>query len=174
MRVQAQIEIAAPPEDVWEFIVDPARYLHFMAGVTRWEVAGESATGLGARYRTLMRVGSAEVGGLIEIVEWDEPCDLAWTSVTGVDQRGRWRLRARPGENTHVELRLAYGVAGSGILGWVAEQVAAPTVRGHLRRSLLQLKRQVEHERLRRQAAERRSARGVTSARGRASSRGGS
>ncbi len=174
MRVQAQIDIAAPPEDVWEFIVDPARHLHFMAGVTRWEVAGENATGMGARYRTLMRVGSAEVGGLVEIVEWDEHCDLAWTSVTGVDQRGRWRLRAQPGEHTHVELRLAYGVAGSGILGWVAEQVAAPTVRGHLRRSLHQLKRQVEHERLRRQAAERRSARGVTSAGGRASSRGGS
>ena len=105
---------------------------------------------MGARYRTLMRVGSAEVGGLVEIVEWDEGCDLAWSSVTGIDQRGRWRLRARPDEHTHVELRLAYGVAGAGILGWVAEHVAAPTVRGHLRRSLQQLKRQVEHERLRR------------------------
>jgi uncharacterized membrane protein len=98
------------------------------------------------------------------VVEWDEECDLAWSSVTGVDQRGRWRLRAQPDDHTHVELRLAYGVAGSGILGWVAEHVAAPTVRGHLRRSLQQLKRQVEHEQLRRQAAERRSQRDVTSA----------
>ena len=130
--------------------------------MTRWEVEGDQATGMGARYRTLMRVGSAEVGGLVEIVEWEEGCDLAWSSVTGVDQRGRWRLRARPDDHTHVELRLAYGVAGAGILGWVAEQVAAPTVRGHLRRSLQQLKRQVEHERLRRQAAQRRTARGVS------------
>ena len=165
MRVQAQIEVAAPPAAVWEFVIDPARYLHFMAGMTRWEVAGELATGMGARYRTLMRVGSAEVGGLVEIVEWDEGCDLAWTSVTGVDQRGRWRLRALGRTTTPgCELRLAYGVAGSGILGWVAEQVAAPTVRGHLRRSLQQLKRQVEHERLRRQAAQRRSERGVSGA----------
>jgi uncharacterized membrane protein len=164
MRVQADIDIAAPPATVWEFIIDPTRYLHFMAGITRWEIAGDRATGLGARYRTLMRVGSAEVGGLVEVVEWDEECDLAWSSVTGVDQRGRWRLRVRPDDHTHVELRLAYGVAGSGILGWVAEQVAAPTVRGHLRRSLQQLKRQVEHEQLRRQAAQRRSKRGVTSA----------
>jgi uncharacterized membrane protein len=173
MRVQAQIEVAAPPEAVWEFIVDPARYLHFMAGMTRWEVAGDRPTGMGARYRTLMRVGSAEIGGLVEIVEWDEGCDLAWSSVTGIDQRGRWRLRAGPDDHTHVELRLAYGVAGAGILGWVAEHVAAPTVRGHLRRSLQQLKRQVEHERLRRQAAQRRSARGgVTSAGASASSSG--
>jgi uncharacterized membrane protein len=84
--------------------------------------------------------------------------------VTGIDQRGRWRLRRREGDRTHVELRLAYGVAGSGILGWIAEQVGAPTVRGHLRRSLQQLKRQVEHEQLRRQAAERRSQREVSAA----------
>ena len=156
MRVQAQIEISAPPELIWDYITDPGRALHFLSGVTRWEVAGEQASGLGARYRMLMRVGSAEVGGLVEVVEYTENCDMAWTSVTGLDQRGRWRLRERPSGRTHVELRLSYGVAGSGIFGWVAEQIAAPTVRGHLRRSLQQLKRQVEHEQLRRAAAERR------------------
>ena len=82
MRVAAEIEIAAPREEVWKFVVDPARQLHFMAGMTRWEVEGEQPTGMGARYRTLMRVGSAEVGGLVEIVEWEEGCDLAWSSVT--------------------------------------------------------------------------------------------
>ena len=157
MRVSAQIEVAATPQDVWEFIVDPARYLHFMAGMTRFEVVGREPTGVGARYRTLMRVGSAEVGGCVEVVEWDEPSDIAWNSVTGIDQRVRWRLRERPADRTRVEFRFHYGVAGSGILGWLAEQVAAPTVRGHLRRSLTQLKRQVEHEQLRRLAAERRS-----------------
>jgi uncharacterized membrane protein len=165
MRVGATIEVGAPPAAVWEFITDASRYLHFMAGVTRWEVADDGAPGLGARYRMLMRVGSAEIGGLIEVVEWAEECDLAWTSVTGIDQRGRWRLRALDGGRTHVELRLAYGVAGSGLLGWLAEQVGAPTVRGHLRRSLQQLKRQVEHEQLRRQAAQRRSQREVSAAR---------
>jgi uncharacterized membrane protein len=157
MRVAVDIEVAAPSELVWEFVTDPGRYLHFMAGMTRYEVAGDQETGVGARYRTLMRVGSAEVGGLIEVVEWDEPCDMAWNSVTGVDQRGRWRLRERPGGRTRVEFRFQYGVAGAGLLGWLAEQVAAPTVRRHLRRSLHQLKRQVEHEQLRRLAAERRS-----------------
>jgi uncharacterized membrane protein len=157
MRVAAQIDISAPRSAVWEVITDPERYLHFMHGITRWEVESDFDRGLGARYRTLMRVGSAEVGGLVEIVEYEEGLDMAWSSVTGVDQRGRWRLRERGPDRTHVELRLSYGVAGSGILGWLAEQVAAPTVRDHLRRSLRQLKRQVEHEQLRRQAAERRA-----------------
>src|SRR5438270_13023795 len=93
MRLGARIEITAPIEKVWKIVSDPTRALSFMSGITRWEVASEEPTGLGARYRMLMRVGSAEVGGLIEVVEWDSPCDFAWTSVTGVVQRGRFRLR---------------------------------------------------------------------------------
>lgn len=159
MRVCSTIDVSAPADVVWEHVSDPTRALHVLHGVTRWEVEGDRDRGLGARYRILMRVGSAEIGGLVEVVEYDEPCDMAWTSVTGIDQRGRWRLREREPGRTHVELRLSYGVAGSGVLGWVAEQVAAPAVRGHLRRSLQQLKRQVEHEQLRRTSSRRRGAR---------------
>jgi uncharacterized membrane protein len=159
MRVGAALDITAPADAVWAFVDDPARYLHFMSGVTRWEVVSDRPSGLGARYRMLMHVGSAEVGGLVEVVEHDVARDMAWVSVVGIDQRGRWRLRERRAGVTRVELRLSYGVAGSGVWGWVAEHVAAPTVRGHLRRSLQQLKRQVEHEQLRTAAAARRAAR---------------
>jgi uncharacterized membrane protein len=158
MRVEAQVHISAPPRSVWEVISDPSRQLSYMSGITRWEVAGDASEGLGARYRMLLRVGSAEVGGLIEVVEFVEPYELAWTSVTGVDQRGRWRLRETPGERTKVELRLAYGIAGSGLGGWLAEHVAAPTVRAHLRRSVQQLKHVVEADQARARAAARRSA----------------
>jgi uncharacterized membrane protein len=159
MRSTANLHVNAPIDKVWSIVSDPERVLSFMSGVTRWEVEGEPATGLGARYRMLLRVGSAEVGGLVEVVEWNEPSDLAWTSVTGIDQRGRYRLREAPGGLTRVELRLAYGVAGSGLSGWLAERIAAPTVGGHLRRTLQQLKRLVEYEQLRERAAARRAAR---------------
>ena len=159
MRATAHTQIAAPMDAVWKIVSDPTRALSFMSGVTRWEVVSDEPTGLGARYRMLLRVGSAEVGGLIEIVEFEPASDLAWTSVTGVDQRGRFRLRRERNGRTRVELRLAYGVAGSGIFGLIAERIAAPIVRGHLRRSLQQLKRLVEYEQLRERAAERRAAR---------------
>jgi len=158
MRAAATGHIAAPIDRVWSIVSDPERMLSFMSGVTRWEVAGDEPRGLGARYRILFRIGAAEVGGLIEVVEFDEPCDMAWTSVTGVDQRGRWRLRSDSRGGTRVELRLAYGVAGAGIPGWLAERIAGPRVSGHLRRTVLQLKRLVEHEQLRERAAARRAA----------------
>ena len=155
MRVNASAQVLAPIDRVWAIVTDPERMLSFMSGVTRWEVAGDRRTGLGARYRVLFRVGAAEVGGLIEVVEWNEPCELAWTSVTGVDQRGRWRLRELPAGRTRVELRMAYGVAGAGLSGWIAERVAAPTLAGNLRRSLRRLQGLIEHEQLRERAARR-------------------
>ena len=166
MRVAASVQVAAPIERVWEIVSDPSRALSFMSGVTRWEVEGDELSGLGARYRVLFRVGAAEIGGLVELVEWDPPCELAWTSVLGVDQRGRWRLRQDARGRTRVEMRLAYGVAGAGLSGAIAERVAAPILRGHLRRTLQQLKRLAEHEQLRRRAAERRATRGAEPSRG--------
>jgi uncharacterized membrane protein len=162
VRLNQQVVVSAPPAMVWDYIAEPENYLHFMSGITRWEVKGELRSGLGARYRMLIRVGAAEVGGLIEIVEWRECRDMAWTSVTGVDQRGRWRLRELPDGRTRVELRYSYGVAGSGIPGVIAEWLSAPTLSGHLRRSLHQLKRQVEHEMLRAEATQRRARREAT------------
>lgn len=159
MRTAAQTAIAAPIETVWAFVSDPARALSFMSGVTRWEVDGDQRRGVGARYRMLLRVGSAEIGGLIEVVESEAPLDLAWTSVTGIDQRGRWRLRPMPGGRTRAELRLAYGVAGAGLSGWLAERIAGPAVTAHLRTTVAQLKRVVEYEHSRDQAALRRAAR---------------
>jgi uncharacterized membrane protein len=156
VRLNESIVVSASPRLVWDYLAEPSNYLHFMSGITRWEVAGDKRSGLGARYKMLIRVGSAEVGGLIEIVEWKEERDMAWSSVTGVDQRGRWRLREEDDGRTRVEFRFAYGVAGAGIPGWIAELVAAPQLGGHLRRSLRQLKRQVEHERMRQEAAARR------------------
>jgi uncharacterized membrane protein len=164
VRAAAHTVVSAPIETVWDVVSDPERALSFMSGITRWEVAGDEATGLGARYRVLLRVGSAEVGGLIEIVEWDPPCELAWTSVTGVDQRGRWRLRPASDGRTRAEIRLAAGVAGSGIAGWIAERIARPVVSSHLRTTVRQLSRLVEHERMRAQAAQRRAA-GASSSR---------
>ncbi len=149
MRLNESVVVTAPPAEVWSYVADLDRYPEFMSGITRWEAEGGLHSGLGARRRMLFKVGSAEVGGLIEIVEWDEPNDLAWSSVTGIDQRGRLRLREAGITSTRVELRYAYGVAGAGLTGWLSERVSAPTISRHLKRSLHQLKEQIERAQIR-------------------------
>ena len=108
MRIEQKVTIDAPRHLVWEYVTEPANYPVFMEGLTRWDIAGDRHTGPRRPLPVLFRVGAADVGGLIEIVEWQPESDMAWSSVTGVDQRGRWRLRdarrrAHPG---HLPLRL--------------------------------------------------------------------
>jgi uncharacterized membrane protein len=146
MRVERTIVVNAPREVVWDYITDPANYTLFFSGITRWEVEGRKKRGCGARYRMLMHVGSAEVGGLVEIVEFEEPGDMAWTSVMGVDQRGRWRLREHGPNRTSVMFRLSYHAPG-GLLGWLSDQLSAPMVRGNIHHTLENLKRHIESER---------------------------
>jgi carbon monoxide dehydrogenase subunit G len=88
--------------------------------------------------------------------------------VQGEERAGlgaRYRMLLRVGSvaggRTKVEIRLAAGVAGSGLWGWLAERVAQPIVSSHLRATVHELSRLVEHERMRSQAAERRAARGA-------------
>jgi len=140
MRVEEKLVVDAPIERVWRCVTDPERVRRFMAA-TRLEVEGDRTTGLGARYVIRFRVGSADIRGLVEVVEFDPPRDMAWTSITGIDQRGRWRLRECGRDRTEVILRLSYQAPG-GLLATVADRVAAPQVARRLRESL----RNLEHE----------------------------
>ncbi len=147
MRVEEQIEVRASRAQVWELVGDPAGWPAFMAGITRFdpEDGVDGDLRVGSRFAMRMHVGSAEVGGLIEVVECDPPGDVAWMSVTGIDQRGRWRLRETVDGGTRVILRLSYGAPG-GLLGLLTDRVSAGQVRGNLRSSLENLKARLEGE----------------------------
>ena len=143
MRVEEHIEIEAPAAEIWDVIVDPQQFRQFSHGMTRWQADGDIESGLGARYSILMKAGSAEVGGLVEVVEFAAPRDMAWTSVTGLDHRGRWRLRETGEDKTTVTFRLSYQAPG-GLLGTVSDRLSAPMVRKNLQQTLSNLKRRVE------------------------------
>jgi uncharacterized membrane protein len=142
VRIEEHTTLPVAPEKVWAHLVEPDNYPAFMEGVVRWEVEGERRTGRGARWSIRMRVGTAFVGGLVEVVEFDEGRELAWTSITGVDHRGRFRLRSRrPGE-TEVTFRLSFTLPG-GLLSRLAERIAGRAVAANVRRSLERLREQL-------------------------------
>ncbi|HSP38099.1 MAG TPA: SRPBCC family protein [Frankiaceae bacterium] len=143
MRLSEKRRIKADRETVWAWVCDPARYPEFMDGVDRWRVQGDHPSGCGARWDVRMKIGAAPVGGIVEVIEFEEPGDLAWNSVTGVTMRGRWRLRERGEGETEVTLRLAYQAPG-GLMGLIADRVAEPIVRRSLKRSLRNLQMLVE------------------------------
>jgi len=151
MRVERDILIDASPEEIWELVRDPGSYDRFWHGLTRLERKNKQE-GLGARFSIRMRIGSADIGGLVEIVECDENADMAWTSITGLDHRVRWRLREGDDGRTRVVLRLSWDSPG-GLLGSMADRIGAPMVATMLEESLKNLALELEDEEVREQVS---------------------
>jgi acyl-CoA synthetase (AMP-forming)/AMP-acid ligase II/uncharacterized protein YndB with AHSA1/START domain len=147
MRVERDILIDASCDEIWELVSEPDNYGRFWHDLTRLERKNDEH-GLGARFALRMRIGSADVGGLIEIVDWDPVADMAWTSITGIDHRVRWRLREADDGRTKVVLRLSWDSPG-GLLGSAADRVAAPMVATTLEQTLKNLALELEDEEVR-------------------------
>jgi uncharacterized membrane protein len=143
MRVERQCVINADRYVVWKIIGDPDRYPSFMANLERWETANDLPAGVGARYTVHWKIGSVPVGGLVEVVEFDQARDVAWVGITGVTLRGRIRLRDAADGRTKVTFRLSYQAPG-GILGYIADRIAVRQVGRTVAETLKRLKRLAE------------------------------
>jgi len=133
MKVEESVVVDAPRRRVWRLVADPARYERLLGDTTWRPQNGHRRTG--ARYDVRTRVGAAELGGTVEIVEWTDGYDLAWASVRGLSQRGRWRLRDHTSGGTELRLRIYYEAPGGllGIPGLLAYLTSAFIVRRRVR-----------------------------------------
>jgi uncharacterized membrane protein len=143
MRVERRLIINADRRAVWTVVSDPDCYPKFMPNLERWETLSDGPAGIGSRYEVHWKIGAAPIGGVIEVVEFDEARDLAWVSITGVSLRGRFRLRDAGADGTRVTFRLAYQSPG-GVLGLLADRIAARQVGRELAQSLTNLRGLVE------------------------------
>jgi uncharacterized membrane protein len=143
MRVERQCVIETDRDAVWKIVGDPERYPSFMTNLERWEPANDKRTGVGARYMVHWKIGSVPVGGLIEVVEFDESRDLAFVGITGITLRGRIRLRDCGDGRTKVVFRLSYQAPG-GLFGYIADRIAVRQVGRTLSDTLKCLKRLAE------------------------------
>jgi uncharacterized membrane protein len=145
MRVERRCVIDADRGAVWKIVSDPDCYPTFMSSLERWESANEQPVGVGARYTVHWKIGSVPVGGLVEVVEFDDLRDLAWVGITGISLRGRIRLRDAGQSRTEVTFRLSYQAPG-GIWGYIADRVAVRQVGRTTADTLKRLKVLVESQ----------------------------
>ena len=142
MRVEEQVEIAARPDRVWKLIADPVALAALEPGVIVEADEESHPPGVRSRYRAMLRVGPVPVGGEVEIVEYVEGRELAWTSLTGIDQR--FRLRVREIDGRHTRLTLRFGYSSPGVLGSLADLVAYGQVRALMRSLLAAVRKEAE------------------------------
>jgi uncharacterized membrane protein len=143
MRVERRCIVDTDRDTVWKVVSDPGCYPSFMSSLERWETKSEGPVGIGSRYTVHWKVGSVPVGGIVEVVEFDERRDLAWIGITGVTLRGRFRLRDAGDGRTKVIFRLSYQAPG-GLLGLIADRIATRQIGRILADTLKSLKSLVE------------------------------
>jgi uncharacterized protein YndB with AHSA1/START domain len=99
MQVQRSVEIAAPPEKVWAFLVKPEKVLQWYFPWERFEYTGDQQGGLGASLYFEERMGVRAVGLTCVITEWVEQERIAFKMTQGPLLKSyaeRWALEATP------------------------------------------------------------------------------
>jgi uncharacterized protein YndB with AHSA1/START domain len=81
--IVSSIEIARPPEEVFAYATDPARFGEWQDDVVGVRVEGGGPPGVGSRFTTVRRVGGAERTMTQEITEASAPRRWAARAVDG-------------------------------------------------------------------------------------------
>jgi len=50
MRVEASIEIAAPPKKIWPFLIEPEKILKWFTLLKKFEYTSEQRSGVGTQF----------------------------------------------------------------------------------------------------------------------------
>ena len=119
--IETQAHLPADPHTVF-------RLLRNVEDFPRYTRTVETVTPLGGeRYQWTVRVGGVRYQWVIEIMQSEEPERLAWKSVTGIANTGRYRLTPARG-GTDLRLVIDYTL-NSRLLDKTVGRVAGPVVR---------------------------------------------
>ncbi|MFL5797702.1 MAG: SRPBCC family protein [Actinomycetota bacterium] len=145
MHLTRSVAIDRPPKDVFALVSDLERGPEWFVGITRWDPKSRRRTGVGARYRVLVQVGSIEAGSTLAVTEWKPGETIAWKSEDGIEQRGRWWLSAHGSGGTELRLEIEFSLPG-GPGSRLAERLAGRVLARDMGATLLAARRILEFE----------------------------
>ena len=143
--VERSATIAAPPEIVFDFIVDHRNALRWMHNFTRFEPERPNAHGLGARVNAAGTVMGFPMTTTLEITGFERPRRLVSRSTGRLQSTSTWEL-APEGEGTRVVFRAEYDLPGP-LLRVIGGALVQRELETNAEQSLRNLKRVLEDER---------------------------
>ena len=141
-HIKIEKEIAAPVETVFAYVDDHKNTTKYMKGLTKWAPTTDVVHGKDAEFEVVMKAGPKDLGSVVHITAWTENKTIAWKSIEGFKQTGKW-VFTKKGDSTHVVFDMEYDLGG-GIAGKMLGKVAEPVVRSNLVQSVNDLKTQTE------------------------------
>ena len=141
MRVERSIEIAAPPEKIWPFLVEPEKILKWFTLLRKFEYTGEQKSGVGTTFYYEEKSGPQLMKLHYVVTEWVENEKLAFVMTSGPAKRDDqiWSIEATPSGSRFI-LTEDYEMPW-GIIGKIMEKLLVGRIIGkHLEEILANLK----------------------------------
>ena len=118
MRVEKSIEIAAPPEKIWPFLIEPEKILKWCITLEKFEYTGEQRSGVGTPFYFEEKAAGRLMKLDFTVTEWVENEKIAFSKTSGNFVKGyeqRWTVEATPSGSRFIfveDVELPYGVIG--------------------------------------------------------------
>jgi uncharacterized protein YndB with AHSA1/START domain len=142
MKVQRSVEIAASPEKVWPFLVEPEKILKWCITFRKFEYTGEQRSGMGTPLYIEEKVSPMPLMKLnFKVTEWVENEGLAFSLTSGNLTKGYdqwWTVETMPSGSRFTfteDFKMPFGVIGK-LMGVVGKSSSE----GHVREMLAKLK----------------------------------
>ena len=133
MEVKKSIEIAAPPEKIWPFMVEPAKVLQWYRTFQKFEYPGEQRSGVG----TPIYIEEKAAGPLMKmnfvVTKWVENRTIAIKMESGAGVKSyeqRWTLEPTQSGSKFTlweQIQMPFGFIGK-LIERVGERMSASTV----------------------------------------------
>lgn len=121
-QIENKTFINRPPQDVFEFVTDPANSLKYQSGTSSAEWTSNGAVGVGSTWKAVTRFMGRDIESELQITDWQPPTQNSVKAITGpvpfemtikVEPQGEGTLLTQTGQ---VELggvfKLAEGLTG--------------------------------------------------------------
>jgi len=121
MRVQRSIEIAAPPEKIWPFLVEPEKILKWFTLLEKFEYTSEQRSGVGTTFYYEEKSGGRIMKLNYAVTEWVENERLAFSLTSGPANKDDqiWSIEATPSGSIFTlteDFEMPWGILGKILL----------------------------------------------------------
>ena len=133
MKIHKSIEIKAPPEKIWPFLVEPDKILQWCITFIKFEYTGEKRSDVGATFYLEEKAGGPLMKLNFRIIEWIKNERVAFSMTSGNFVKGyeqSWTVESIPTGSRFTlgeQVKLPYGIIGK-FMGLFAKRGSETTV----------------------------------------------
>jgi hypothetical protein len=145
MKVKGSIEIAAPPEKIWPFLVQPTNMLKWCVTFQKCELVGQQRNGVGTSFYVEEKAGGPLMKLNFKATEWVDNQKLVFEMISGNFVKGyeqKWIVEPTISGsrfNFAEDVKMPWGILG-GVIGFLGRSGSEK----HVKEMLIKLKGLVE------------------------------